>query len=627
MGAEDYGDFEDFLKLRGFQNEGQEASLTCRERTTDPEIRCSECVRLLKGGFYGHLGVSVPAYPPQGEAMGCLGLSKVIDMPAPATEEDDSGDWDGAEGRQTAFCNSVNVRFEKASLAERGEATRSSERSSLQRHRIHELVHLLDSEAESLKAMARTLRKESGGIEDQISEAEESAAITAATAGVGMLNSAQSAVGATRDAGARDAGQALRGSPEQVRAQSLEELGRQTETSFAQQDARPGRRSQTSKTLSPEEQRLQALLDMRSSVPLTSLAQLGNSRVLQHPTGETGSSASIAQSAPQLELREVSIRKHTAMARFSLLLLASLAAAVRVSVASASAGRLVSVADLHGDFERAVTILAHAGLIDKETQQWTGGDATLVQTGDITDRGDNCKQIYELFLRLRQEAQEAGGRVVNILGNHEVMNLQGDWRYVSQGDLQQFGGPEERRQAFAADGWLGKELRSWPVAVVVQGVLFNHAGLLPDMLSHRNLEDLNVAFRTAVDHAMGKELQRNDYPLLGSQGPVWARDYALGKGHHCRMAEEVLSKVQAERMVLGHTIQQDLHVHPHCNGRIVLADTAISSAYGGAMSYLEHKDGEVNVVYPGTGEVVKLPAAAAVLTDDDASYSPRSPHL
>lgn len=31
--------------------------------------------------------------------------------------------------------------------------------------------------------------------------------------------------------------------------------------------------------------------------------------------------------------------------------------------------------------------------------------------------------------------------------------------------------------------------------------------------------------------------------------------------------------------------------------------------------------------YPGTGEVVKLPAAAAVLTDDDASYSPRSPHL
>ena len=36
-------------------------------------------------------------------------------MPAPATEEDDSRDWDGDQGRQTGLCNSVNVRFEKAS--------------------------------------------------------------------------------------------------------------------------------------------------------------------------------------------------------------------------------------------------------------------------------------------------------------------------------------------------------------------------------------------------------------------------------------------------------------------------------------------------------------------------------
>ena len=110
----DYGDFEHFLKIRGFQNEGQQASLSCRERQIDPEMRCSECIRLLRGGYYGHLGVSVPAYPPQPEALGCLALSKLIDMPAPSTTEDDSGDWDGDEGRQTAFCNSVNVRMDKA---------------------------------------------------------------------------------------------------------------------------------------------------------------------------------------------------------------------------------------------------------------------------------------------------------------------------------------------------------------------------------------------------------------------------------------------------------------------------------------------------------------------------------
>lgn len=57
------------------------------------------------------------------EALGCLALSKLIDMPAPSTTEDDSGDWDGDEGRQTAFCNSVNVRMEKAGDTSRGQPT------------------------------------------------------------------------------------------------------------------------------------------------------------------------------------------------------------------------------------------------------------------------------------------------------------------------------------------------------------------------------------------------------------------------------------------------------------------------------------------------------------------------
>ncbi|CAE6971419.1 Smyd3 [Symbiodinium sp. CCMP2592] len=111
----DFGDFQRHLKIRGFENAGETASLSCRERQVDPEVRCSECVRLLRGGYYGHLGVCVPAYPPRQDAIGCLALSRTIDMPAPATEEDDSGDWDGDQGRQTAFCNSVNVRFDKVS--------------------------------------------------------------------------------------------------------------------------------------------------------------------------------------------------------------------------------------------------------------------------------------------------------------------------------------------------------------------------------------------------------------------------------------------------------------------------------------------------------------------------------
>jgi len=128
----DYNFFQQFLKLRGFQHPDQLATVQCRNRQIDAEIKCAQCIRLLQGGCYGNEGVSVPAYPPQKDAVGCLATSKLLTAPAPSTDDlkfgfaglrqrysngtskkkEDLGDWDGDQGRQTAFCNSVNARFE-----------------------------------------------------------------------------------------------------------------------------------------------------------------------------------------------------------------------------------------------------------------------------------------------------------------------------------------------------------------------------------------------------------------------------------------------------------------------------------------------------------------------------------
>lgn len=51
-----------------------------------------------------------------------------------------------------------------------------------------------------------------------------------------------------------------------------------------------------------------------------------------------------------------------------------------------------------------------------------------MQTGDIVDRGTYAADIYRLMRQLRGEASAVGGRVVSILGNHEIMNAIGDWR-------------------------------------------------------------------------------------------------------------------------------------------------------------------------------------------------------
>src|SRR5262245_23268125 len=90
---------------------------------------------------------------------------------------------------------------------------------------------------------------------------------------------------------------------------------------------------------------------------------------------------------------------------------------------------LVAVGDVHGDFDDFVSILQRTGLIDKQNH-WAGGKTTLVQLGDLLDRGAKPREVMDLMMSLEKQATEAGGRVVSLLGNHEMMNLMGDWPYV-----------------------------------------------------------------------------------------------------------------------------------------------------------------------------------------------------
>jgi len=284
-------------------------------------------------------------------------------------------------------------------------------------------------------------------------------------------------------------------------------------------------------------------------------------------------------------------------------------------------GRLISIPDLHGDYERTVQILGAAGLVDPETLAWSGGNATLVQTGDIVDRGNDGKKIYELFFRLADEASLAGGRVINLLGNHELMNIQEDLRYVSPGDVASFGGWDQRAEAWGPAGWLGKRVRRFPVAARVANVLFVHAGVSDQVLDRvGGLDDVVEETAAAIAND-GQPSNSKGRLLLGNEGPVWTRRYAEGDSA-CRTASSVLERVGATRMVIGHTIQDE--VHPVCGGDVVLADTAISRAYGGEMNFLEHRmDGTAVAMYPRTGtkqQLVQPQHRAAHLRSPSALY-------
>jgi hypothetical protein len=105
--------------------------------------------------------------------------------------------------------------------------------------------------------------------------------------------------------------------------------------------------------------------------------------------------------------------------------------------------RLVAVGDLHGgkqswqqdnlifqtDISNAHKVLQMSSITTKsEPGKWAAGQDILVQTGDMVDRGTYMIDLYKLFQSLRGQAEGQGGRVVSILGNHEMMNAIGDYR-------------------------------------------------------------------------------------------------------------------------------------------------------------------------------------------------------
>jgi len=190
-------------------------------------------------------------------------------------------------------------------------------------------------------------------------------------------------------------------------------------------------------------------------------------------------------------------------------------------------GRVVAVSDIHGDYHAMVATFAKAGVIGEDLQ-WAGGETHLVITGDLLDRGPDSRKVMDLIMRLEGEASEAGGRVHQLIGNHEVMNLAGDLRYVVMQQYAAFAdeeSAEERekwyqqfrnaqppetddvssreafdelappgffghRRAFRTDGKYGKWLLEKPLMIVIDGTAFVHGGISPYVAEH-GLEGVN----------------------------------------------------------------------------------------------------------------------------------------
>ncbi|KAI9318023.1 Metallo-dependent phosphatase-like protein [Dichotomocladium elegans] len=265
--------------------------------------------------------------------------------------------------------------------------------------------------------------------------------------------------------------------------------------------------------------------------------------------------------------------------------------------------RIVAMGDLHGDLANTMSILQFSGIVN-EDGHWVGGDTIFVQTGDIVDRGADTIALYQLIQRLQIEAQAAGGLVVNTLGNHEIMNMIGDWRYVHPNDIESFGGVAARKEAFSTEGWIGSELIHWNLTAKVGSSVFCHGGIHPSF-AHDGTEGINRRTRETLDAYV--KFHHDPYALYGGHGPTWYRGYALDDGDICDVLDKALELLEAERMVMGHTVQRDGKIRTRCGGKAVLIDIGISHVYGGHAGALEILGDDIYAIYKDGKE--KLPQA------------------
>lgn len=303
--------------------------------------------------------------------------------------------------------------------------------------------------------------------------------------------------------------------------------------------------------------------------------------------------------------------------------------------------RIVAVGDLHGDYDAWAAIARAAGLVDAKGK-WAGGKTTLVQMGDVPDRGPDSLKIVRQLMKLQREARGKGGQVIALVGNHEAMNITGDLRYVHPGEYRAFAnrgseavrnriyeankvaieaayraktptmtadairrawmtanpvGMLEHQAAWGPNGEMGKWVIGNPAVVKLGDSLFVHGGISaaytqfsPEQINRRVADALKArdqAPTSIINDAAGPLWYRGLITRAGGDETTAAPAVATASALTIEQEiARVLEAFHVRRIVVAHTPSLAGIISAD-NGALWRTDSAISRAYGGKLTYLE----------------------------------------
>lgn len=218
-------------------------------------------------------------------------------------------------------------------------------------------------------------------------------------------------------------------------------------------------------------------------------------------------------------------------------------------------GKILAVSDIEGYFHGFRAILTGSGVIDKQ-YNWTFGNGHLVLVGDFFDRGLNVTETLWLIYKLESEAEKAGGKVHFILGNHEIMNLYGDTRYVRNKYKENVKILNEPIiNLYSENTELGKWLRTKNIIEKIGNIVFIHGGISPELVNaNLSFEFINQTMRENIGKRSDSIKTESGKLICNSKiGPYWYRGLVKGEVSQ-EDVNHILKYSNAEKIVVGHTL-------------------------------------------------------------------------
>ncbi len=261
--------------------------------------------------------------------------------------------------------------------------------------------------------------------------------------------------------------------------------------------------------------------------------------------------------------------------------------------------KFIALSDIHGQFDLFVKLLLQYEVVDHDLN-WNFGSNHLIINGDVFDRGDKVTETFWLIYTLEKQAEKQGGKVHFLLGNHEIMVLNRDFRYVNNKYLKTSKLLEVTYdQLYSENTVIGRWLRLKPVIFSINDILFSHAGISQEFIKRRfTIEEVNKRFIN-LDYTLPKDSLQMF--LEGTNGPFWYRGYFKPEIFNEQKLDRILGYLNKNYMLVGHTTMPN--VVSLYSGKLICVDSGIK--YGEYGEVLIYENGEF---FRGTtlGNLIKL---------------------